>query len=321
MARLSVRISVALLFACSMASLGAPLRAAEPAAEARAAAQQAHRRALTLYDRGQHAAALVEFERAYALSPAFRLRYNIALAHVALNDPAAALAAFEAYLHEGAERISAERRAQVEQEIERLTALVARVEIDVEEPGAELSVDGKLEGRGPFSGKLWLNPGRRTLAVKSPDGTLKTQTLTVGAGEKQQLRFRVQLPGSTTAPAAAPQPGRGAGDAAQPGSTTPWIAWGITGALGAAALGAGIVAVAAHADEETVKGRAGVRREELLAARDKVQHWALATDVLLVGTALAAGASLYLTLRGDPSTDRATAVVLAPGALGVRQVF
>lgn len=305
--------------------VAAPAAADQPEPQAseanRLAAQDAHRHALELFDRGQHAEALAEFKRAYALAPSFRILYNIGLSDVALGDSLSALDAFASYLREGGDRIPASRRTQVEAEIARLSKLLASLNIEVEEPAAEVTVDGTLLGPGPISQQLRLSSGRHTVGVRSADGTVKTQSVTLTAGGEQSLRFQAPSATATASPLA---PG-----VSPPAETTsgrhrefPWIAWGVTGALGASAAVTGVLALNAHADERDAKTRQGITLDALQAAHDKVQNFALATDILLVGTALSAGVSVYLTFRPTHSAEASqTSLLLSPGQIGLRHDF
>jgi hypothetical protein len=311
----------------ALAMLGTPsLAHAEEAAAtsgARAAAQEAYRHALELFDRGEHAAALAEFQRANDLSPSFRILYNIGLTQAALGNAPAAVAAYSQYLHDGGTEVPAARRQSVTAEIQRLSAQLVGLTIEVEEPGAELSIDGEVLGRGPLSRQVRLNLGRHTVNVRSPDGTLKTQTLTLTRGEEQRLRFRGAE--STSAPsAAAPAPEVGSSpppESHQARGPVPWLAWGVTGALGVAAGVTGVVALGAHGDQLDLKKRDGVTPAQLSAADDKVTSWALASDILLAGSAVAAGVSLYLTLRTSDGAERDTALMLGPGGVTFSQRF
>jgi hypothetical protein len=287
------------------------------------AARAAYEHALELFDEGQHAAALAEFRRAYALAPSFRILVNVGLALVALADPSSAVEAFTQYLQDGAEKIPAERRQQVQAELTRLSSQLALLDIDVEQAGAELSVDGELLGRGPISRQLRLNPGRHTASVRSPDGTLRTQSVSIGRGQEQHLRFS----GSDAAgapPAPTPQSPAGAPPASKPHEprpVAPYIAWGATGALGVAAGVTGVLALGAHADQRDLKLRRGVSHADLAAAADRVQTRALASDLLFGATALMAGVSLYLTLRPTTESDSVATLTVSPGNVRLTHAF
>jgi hypothetical protein len=300
---------------CGAAALAmlsaAPARAQSKAAPGQAA-QEAHRHALELFDRGQHGAALEEFQRAYSIAPSFRILYNIGLCEAALGDARAAIAAFNSYLRDGGEQIPPARRDQVQAELAKLEQQLVVLEVELEQAEAELRVDGAFIGRGPLAQKLRLNAGRHVVEVRSPDGSLRTQSVTLGRGEARALSF-----GEQPAPIASSAPPPSNQAEARP---VPWLAWGITGALGLATTMTGVVALGAHADERDLQHEQGVTSDQLQQARDKVANWSLATDVLLASTAVAAGVSLYLTLKPEPSGSE-TAVMLAPGRVVLRRTF
>ena len=317
------RLAAGVALACCGVALPAAAQEPEPTESNRVAAQDAHRHALELFDRGRHAEALTEFKRAYGLSPSFRILYNIGLSQAALGDSLLAVEAFSSYLREGAERIPGDRRQQIEAEIARLSKLLGWLNIDVAEPGAEVTLDGALLGQGPVSRQLRLNKGRHTVAVRSADGTLKTQSVTLAAGEEQRLRFQAQ---TTTPPSVGPAAENGSApahvDSAPPvRHGVPWAAWGVTGVLGVSAGVAGILALTAHGDEKDAHAKRGVTPGELREARERVENRALATDVLLASTVLAAGVSTYLTLRAGHSEDSQTSLLVAPGLVTLRRSF
>ncbi len=305
------------LVALALVSAPVPLLAqtTPPTESQRAAAQQAHRRALQLFDGGEHAQALAEFQRAHSLAPSFRILYNIGLCQAALGQSLAAVDALSDYLQQGADKVPAERRARVEAEIARLTQQLARLELVVDEPGAQVQLDGERLGQAPLSRQLRVNAGPHRVEVRGADGTLKTQSVTLLAGSEQRLHFQAA---STAAPPAAALP-TALGPAPQ--REVPWLAWGITGALGAATAVTGVLALGAHGEESDAQRRRGVTRTELDDARSKVENLSLATDVLLVGTVLAAGASLYLTLRAPSDTDARSALRIGPGSVAFQRSF
>jgi hypothetical protein len=300
---------------------GARAQAPEPSAADRTAAQEAYRHALELFDAGRYAEALVDFKRAYALAPAFRILYNLGLCHAALGDSLAAVEAFSGYLRQGGARIDSPRRAQVDAEIARLSKQLAWLTLEVVEPGAELSVDGAVVGKGPLTRELRLNAGRHAVEVRSADGTLKTQSVTLGAGSEQRLRFEAHGVSTSASPASSDG---GSAVLATPAASrreVPWLAWGVTGALGVSTAISGVVALRAHGDEEDLQARQGVSRADLLGARDKVKNFALATDVLLACTVVATGVSLYLTLKPASGEESSAALLVGPGQLSLRGRF
>jgi hypothetical protein len=294
--------------ACSAAW---PCRAEEPPRQVEAA-RESFERGLALFERGEPRAALAELRRAHELAPSFRIFYNIALVNVALDDPAGAITAFQRYLREGATRVPAERRAEVEREIARLSQRAAALLIDVEAAGTPVVIDGAPVGESPLSARVWVNPGLHRVAAGE-----REQRVELAAGDERVLRFA-----QAASPAAEPASPAPRVPAATPeGRATPWLAWGVTGGLLAGSAVSGVVALNARASEQDLQAKDGVRGSELEAARSDVERWALVSDVLLAATALSAGVSLYLTLRADPDEPARAALVVTPGAVHARVQF
>jgi tetratricopeptide (TPR) repeat protein len=94
---------------------------AEPAEPAERAVARAHfDRGLALARERDYARALLEFQRAYEVSPHFSVLYNIARAELALNRRAQALTTLQRYLDEAGDRVEPPRKAEVEALLVRL---------------------------------------------------------------------------------------------------------------------------------------------------------------------------------------------------------
>jgi tetratricopeptide (TPR) repeat protein len=133
-----------------------PAPAAPAAAPAPPAADQEARTSFeagkAAYDEGEYAVALVQFERAYALSKRSLLLYNIGLAHDRLQHEERALESFEAYLeaHPNDER-SADARARVKVLRERLAAPGASAQSEPEPT--------RSERMDPRRKRIWIYTG------------------------------------------------------------------------------------------------------------------------------------------------------------------
>ena len=283
-------------------------------------ARQSFERGLAHFDRGEHRAALRELERAYELAPSYRIFYNIGQVNVALGDSAAALTAFQRYLREGAARVPAARREQVEREIARLSQRAAALVVDVDVDEATIAVDGRSLGQSPLPGRVWLNPGSHRVTA-SARGETREQSIDLSAGDDRVLRFELEKP---EAPALAPAeaaPESPPANREESSAGVPWVAWGITGAL---AVGAGVtggLALSARSTEQDLKDQEGVSKSSLEDARSDVARWALVSDVFLAATVVSAGVSLYLTLDSGEEGAGETAIVVAPGSVSARFRF
>src|SRR5215471_9762662 len=127
--------------------LARPARAADRpppvTASARAAARAKLVDGVELLRRDDYAHALARFQEAYALVPSPNIHYDIGLAYMGLDQNAAALRAFEAFLAH-ADQPPAGSREKAEAHRKLLRTRVATVEITADQDGAEVLVEGRL---------------------------------------------------------------------------------------------------------------------------------------------------------------------------------
>jgi tetratricopeptide (TPR) repeat protein len=105
-------------------------------------------RGVTLYGETDYPGALVEFKRAYALSPNSAVLYNIGEAQYQIQDYASALVTFTRYLVEVPP--GGPHRGEVENNVEVLRTRVGHLTIVTVAPGADVSVDDRPAGKTPF---------------------------------------------------------------------------------------------------------------------------------------------------------------------------
>lgn len=316
------RASTWLALACLAA--GSHALAAEPSAEDIARARPVYTQALELYNDGAFDAALVEFEKAYAIAPSYRLLYNIALVNAQLNDFAQALRAYRRYLEEGGKKVDAKRRAEVEREIKKLESRVAEITLSVSVDGAEVSVDDLPVGTSPLGGPLLVNSGRRKLSAAKAGHTPVSRVLVVSGGTTSELSLELRptaSPPSGDGPKPSPSdPARGAPRPEEgPTRPVPWVWWGVTGALAAGTATFGLLTLSAQSDLDA-KRESPAKKSELDDAATKTRTLAVVTDVTLVATLAVGGYALYQTFFSPPPEREATRsvdVLAGPRSLSV----
>lgn len=275
---------------------------AAPAAEADPppdpVAEQArahHRRGLELYDEGDYRLAVVELERAYAVSGSYKVLFNIGQVYFQLASYAKARRAFEQYLREGGAEINDARRAEVEKDLATLRARTARMNVRANVQGADVSIDDTFAGKAPLEGVL-VDAGTRRIRVSSPGHAAGTRDVTLAGGDVQTITIELTESKPDVVVTTTGLPGK---------TIAAWIA---TGVLAAGAAGTGIAASAAASTYDTKRGTpiAGSpeqARDDLERQRSLVRGLAIATDVLMVSTLVVGGIALYLTLREPPKKD------------------
>jgi hypothetical protein len=157
-------------------------------AQAETGADEAARhfeRALSHADALEFDAALVEFQKAYELSPHYSVNYNIGLACAASGRALSAVQAFQRYLDEGGAEGPPERRTRVTTLIKTERPKIARLALDVQPQSAKATLDGKSVSFPPEG--LELDPGRHTVVLEAPGRGERTFSVTLRPGEFSQL--------------------------------------------------------------------------------------------------------------------------------------
>jgi hypothetical protein len=325
------------LRACGQLSVGlcvwlvtlasAPHARADPLGE-REQARGHFTRGVELAKQRSYEAALAEFSRAYDLSPHFSVLYNIGQADVALGRHAAAAEVLERYLSEGAERLDAARRAEVEATLQREVASTALLDIDVDTAGARIEVDGVARGQSPLPGPLRLDLGSHQLHVFAASGRERELTVQLSNAGPARTRFELIDPVSPKvepvgAAAAAPLARAPVSVASSPPTPTPTPTptsvdggdsrktWGyVLGSAGVALAGVGLVHYAWNAGRHTDWNNEynayyldpqPERRDAANQLARSIQAASKVTVGLFVGAGVALGAGSWLLLS---SRDR-----------------
>jgi hypothetical protein len=282
----------------------APAAGVSPAAPTPAAQEEARirfNRALALVDDGDFDAARLELERAYELAPSYRILYNVGLVDQQLKKYASAYDAFDRYLREGGAEVPAERVQEVSRRIAHLKERVAYLLVTSSPSGADVFVDDVPSGQTPFPSYLRVNSGQRRVSVKVPGKPSEVRVVELAGGEQRSVAFDLNATAAAT-------PTK---------STLPYVAWGLTGAITAAAVTTGILALTSTSHYDTVVNTPNTTAADVSSAWNKAHTFALTTDVLTGVAIAAAGASLYFTLRPSARTQspKTGGITVLPGVV------
>lgn len=302
-----------------LAARAAPAQPAPvPAPSGSADAARGHfNNGVALYREGDFRGALIEFRRAYEIGRNYRALYNIGQASFEVQDYAGALRSFQKYLADGGAEIDAERRAQVEGDIRKLGARVARITIKTNAPGADVLVDDVLVGQAPLAEPVLVSAGRRKITVQAPGVPPTTRVLDFAGGDATVVAVDV----------AAAKPAEGGATAAAPGPsrTGLWVSLGVTGALTAGAVTTGVLALNAHADGEKKLATRGVAAADVEAAYSKTRALATTTDILTAAAGAMAVVTIVLAATGGSKraddTKPSVSLYVEPRGMGLAGRF
>ena len=185
------------LVGAARAGAAAPAAPAPASGEAKAEARERFDRGLGLFEKGENAAALAEFKRAYELIPNPVVLYNMGLVYAAMNRPVEAADALERYLAQAGEKASPDQKKHAAKVRDEQAARVARVLVVTDHP-ATIEVDGVEAGRTPMAEPLKLPSGAHTIAALA-SGYQPTRRAVTLAGQVTETVTLALLPTETGA--------------------------------------------------------------------------------------------------------------------------
>ena len=188
------------LILCLLSSWSSRARAAEPppapaAAPATAApvpskaeARQRFDLGIRLFEKGENAAALAEFQRAYELIPNLTVLYNMGLVLAAMGRPVEALDALDKVLGEPKAPLSAEQRRHATEVRAEQATRVARLVVLTDRP-ATLELDGVEVGHTPLAEPLRVPSGQHVVSALAPGCLPARKQLTLAGQVTETLSF------------------------------------------------------------------------------------------------------------------------------------
>jgi hypothetical protein len=298
--------------------------AAAPTPDAIKEAAERYTRGLSIYAEGEYLLALVEFERAYQLAPNYRVLYNIGQVRIQLGRYSKALEALQEYLKQGGDEINSDRRAAVENDLKMLGERTAKLRLTINEPGAEISIDGVAAGVAPLTAPIIVDAGEHKVEVRKGGFYDKSSGVTLAGREEAEVKVDlVKMPPSSVVE-------RHTDRYVEPKAdrSMMWIGWAATGTL---AVGAGVVGylgVTKANDLESMRTDYGVTKNKLDETKNSARTLFMVSDIAGAAAVLAGGISLYLTLSSSstssekaPAAAPATKVGIGPGSIKLSGTF
>lgn len=170
---------------------GAPPTMDVGASDATASARRHFHLGVKLYRDANYKGALAEFEAAYRDKPGPGSLQNVALSLKALFRYAEAAGALRLLLSKHGEELSGPEREAMEKTVLEFEGLLGKLELQLEPPEAELSIDGRAVTREERARAIPLNVGEHTLLAEAPGFARHTQVVRIAS--QQELRVALRL--------------------------------------------------------------------------------------------------------------------------------
>jgi tetratricopeptide (TPR) repeat protein len=308
LARHPLLLALSLLVAYGSAAPNAA--AQESSAASHHDASKHFERGATLYGEANYQAALVEFKRAYALSPNTETLYNVAETQYQLQDYAGARSTFIRYLADAGP--SGKHKAEVETNLDVLRGRVGRVHIVTVPPGADVSIDDQPVGRTPLDDGLVVSVGRRRIVASIAGRPAATRTVEVAA--EDNVSVALELPAEPTAPLpasgntpvtsalASHPPLEADRGALRSRATLRTVGFVATGVLAAGAIGSGILALKESSELRSARDVYPTSSSTLKHDSDLTLTYSVLADAL-TGAALLVGASSLISTLVSRASD------------------
>ena len=211
MRQLWVRSLLCLSIACpvvlssAVAFAAPPVHATSDDDATVAMARERFKEGVSYFDQKQYDKARAAFLQAYALKKHPAVLLNLAQSELRSSHEADAATHFAAYLRESKDASDSERQA-AEAGLAAAKVAVAEVDVSVDERGAEIYVDGALEGNAPLPGPIYVTAGSHAIEARKEGRTTATQVnATAGKHIDAELEFAAKpAPPKTEAAEGAP---------------------------------------------------------------------------------------------------------------------
>jgi hypothetical protein len=216
-------------------------------------ARERFKEGVSYFDKKDFAKARVAFLQAYALKKHPAVLLNLAQSELRSGHEADAAKHFALYLRDYKDATDAERQG-AETGLTAAKALVAEVALDVDATGAEVYVDGDLEGQTPLPGPVFLAPGSHELLAKKEGKSAKSQ-VNASAGQSSSVSLKLAAAPRPAATSAAPAPSESNAPSppeeepshANRKAFFPWLASNPVAMVGAGLFGVGVIGGGAFA--------------------------------------------------------------------------
>lgn len=297
-------LAATLIAAIVTAPLGAlaqpaPAPAVDPKKAATEEAATRYARGIELYKEENYKAALVEFKKAYELTNAYKVLYNIGQVCYQLQDYVCAVTSFEDYLKRGGDEVPESRRTEVNGELKKLRPRIAEVTITTNVTGVDITIDDIPRGKTPLKPVLLSAGSHRLTAIKEGKVPV-TQQFDVAGADKPTIKLDlVDLQGKSVVVRE------------RVGESSKWtgLSYVGLGVGGAMLIGAGVTGAMALSAASDLKNEryVGEPTAEARSLQTRVKTLRLTTDILAIAGVLTIGTTLVLTLSRKTETVSAAA--------------
>jgi PEGA domain len=190
-----MRSLVPRLAAFALATLISVAAAAEPAPLSEALsgeAKAAYEGGKLLYGDGDFAGARVKFQAAYEAAKDPRLLWNVAVCEKGLRHYAKVVELTKKYLETSSDLITEADRTEAKELLNAIESFTVELTLAINEPEAEIWIDGERVGSSPLAGPIVVDIGTREIGVQKSGFTPFRGSVPVGGQKQASLTVKLE---------------------------------------------------------------------------------------------------------------------------------
>jgi len=243
------------VFLCGVALLGSGLIArsatAEPDSDSNVQAAVLYKAGVAASEENRADEARAFFLAAWRLKQHWQIAANLADAEAMTGRNRDAAQHLEFAIRTGGSELSPAERQGLEELLRKARATVGTLTVQVNVDGADVLVDGKVVGKAPLPGPIFVEPGARVIEARLEGSEPRSEAKQVGAGSTGKVTLALEPAPSSKGAGVASTSGYGsaAGGGYQGGPSRGVIIAGVAGTT--LALGAGFAFLGAASSAET----------------------------------------------------------------------
>ena len=145
-----------------------------------------------LYADGDFGAAIVKLQHAWELSKDVRLLWNMAACEKNLRHYARVLRLVQQYVAEGASFLTEQDRKDATDLVNTIKSFVSTLRVDVDEPGATVTVDNEVVGTSPLAEPVLVDIGQRRVRISKAGFKEVTQTVQADGSSEEKVSVKLE---------------------------------------------------------------------------------------------------------------------------------
>ena len=142
---------------------------------------------VVLFDKGDYASALAEFQASHELFPHWKILRNIGMCHFKLGESLEAAAKFSDFLEQGGADIDAAAAQEVQGILKDLKSKLGLFRLTGDYAGAALSIDGEVRAAGSEGKDIYLTPGVHHVVITKGEKVIIEKDMAIESGEEKEV--------------------------------------------------------------------------------------------------------------------------------------